>query len=441
MSEAEKRAPLNAQAFKNVKPEDSEFFQRAGEVPGLFLRVRPSGAMSWVYRFRLHGKPDKVTLGPADPSGRKGLSLKEARDLAGNHRKLVAAGKNPRFEAERKLTQEKVKSITFAEVFDDLYQGGTHGESRPDESIQIFDRDLRAALKVVPIVDFGPGHFAKIISGPLWRHSAGSLKHGKIAAAYRLIKKTIRHAISRGLLTDDPLRYSPAKSFGGKVGMEERNLGMSEVRSLLTQLTFWNTRDANRRLLKFTLACGQRISAVLEMRRTEVDIENGTWRIPKTTVDRRTKSKDARVLPLSRYMIHLLRAQFAAVGSDNELVWPATNGKQIFPASVRRCIEDNLSEIEGFTPHDLRRTFVSRLHERAAQLRINAADIERVVGHVLPGMMAIYAHPDPDDPLCGQRDVLNAWGELLTTIDSSRIRSIIRPWAGVRGAVRRIPFL
>lgn len=441
MSETDRRSLLNAQAFKNVKPEDKEFFQRAGEVPGLFLRVLPSGGMSWVYRFRLHSKPDKVTLGPADPSGRKGLTLKEARDLAGNYRKLVSAGKNPRFEVERKLAQEKANTILFAQVFDDLYQGGTHGESRPEESTQIFDRDLRAELKTVPIVDFGPVHFAKIISGPTWRHSNGLLKHGKIAAAYRLIKKTIRHAISRGLLTDDPLRYSPAKSFGGKTGVEERNLGMSEIRNLLTQLTFWHTRDANRRLLKFTLACGQRISAVLEMRRTEVDIDNGTWRIPKTAVDRRTKSKDSRVLPLSQYMLQLLRAQLAVVGTSNELVWPATNGKQIFPASVRRCIEDNLLEIEGFTPHDLRRTFVSRLHERAAQLRINAADIERVVGHVLPGMMAIYSHPDPDDPLGGQRDVLNAWGELITTIDSSRIRAIIRPWAGVRGAARRIPFL
>lgn len=98
MSETEKRPLLNAQTFKSIKPEDKEFFQRAGEVPGLFLRVRPSGAMSWVYRFRLHSKPDKVTLGPADPSGRKGLTLKEARDLAGTHRKLVSAGKNPRFE-------------------------------------------------------------------------------------------------------------------------------------------------------------------------------------------------------------------------------------------------------------------------------------------------------------------------------------------------------
>ncbi|EHI0630980.1 integrase family protein [Escherichia coli] len=330
MSGTEKRQLLNAQAFKNVKPEEKEFFQRAGEVPGLFLRVRTSGAMSWVYRFRIYGKPDKMTLGPADPTGRKGLTLKEARDLAGNHRKLVSAGKNPRFEFERRLAQEKANTVSFAQVFDDLYQGGTHAESRPEESIQIFDRDLRSALKAVPIIDFGPSHFAKIISGPAWRHSTGSLKHGKIAAAYRLVKKTIRHAISRGLLTDDPLRYSPAKSFGGKTGVEERNLGMSEIRNLLTQLTFWHTRDANRRLIKFTLACGQRISTILEMRRSEVDLEHRTWRIPKTSVDRRTKSKDSRVLPLSQYMIQLLIAQLDSVGSSNELVWPATNGNQIF---------------------------------------------------------------------------------------------------------------
>ena len=64
-----------------------------------------------------------------------------------------------------------------------------------------------------------------------------------------------------------------------------------------------------------------------------------------------------------------------------------------------------------------------------------------MVGHVLPGMMAVYSHPDPDDPLGGQLDVLDAWGELISTIDSSRFRSIIRPWRGARGALRRVPLI
>jgi integrase len=432
---------LNAQAFKNVKPEETEFFQRAGEIPGLFLRVRPSKTMSWVFRYRIFGKPDKLTLGPADPSGRKGLTLKEARDIAGNHRKLVGLGKNPRLEIAKQFKQAEVRARTFSDVFDDLYAGGTHGEIRPQESINIFDRDLRESLSRVPIADFGPEHFAKAVSGTSWWHPDGTLKHGKIAAAYRLIKKTVRHAISRGWLTNDPLRNSPGKSFGAKTGIAKRNLPMSEIRSLFTQLTFWRTREANRRLVKFTLACGQRISTILEMKRDELDVDSGTWLIPKTSVSRKTKSKDARLLPLSRYMTSLLNAQLEEIPADSELVWPATNGRVMFPASVRRCLEDNLTDMEPFSPHDLRRTLISRLHERAARLGVNAADIERLVGHVLPGMMAVYAHADPDDPLRGQCDVLNAWGSLLSGIDYTRVRAITERWNHDRGALRRVPLI
>lgn len=446
---ADKRPQLTAASFRNVKPELSEFFQRAGEVPGLFLRVRPTGAMTWVFRYRHLDKPDKISLGAADPSGRKGLSLKEARDLAGDYRKMVATGKDPRTEVARRAAQAKIKNRTMSDVFDDLYEGGTHGETRPEESVKIFNRDLRSAFNLVNLSEFGPENFSSIVSGSNWRHPDGRVKTGKIAEAHKLTKKIIHHAITRGWLSDDPLRYSPAKSFGAKSGAKaklevrgKRNLSMSEIRDLFGQLPRWRTREASRRLLKFALASGQRISAILEMRRNEINFATGIWLLPETSDERHSKQVGDREIPLSKLMLKLLRDQMGDkdVLQSSVLVWPSTsaNNELMFASSVRVCIRDNLKNMKRFSPHDLRRTFLSRLHGQAAKLRINPTEIELVVGHVLPGMLAPYVHPDDDNPLSGQLDVLETWGDLLTAIDNSRIRKILSPHCALR---KKAPFI
>jgi len=68
-----------------------------GDGAGLYLRVKPSGAKSWVLRVQFQGKREDIGLGgyPAD------LSLGEARDKAAYLRKLARQGKNARVERDR----------------------------------------------------------------------------------------------------------------------------------------------------------------------------------------------------------------------------------------------------------------------------------------------------------------------------------------------------
>jgi len=82
---------LNTKLIENLKPKEKEFRLPDGE--GLFLRVRPSGAKSWLFCFRL-GKSRtwlQMTLGAW-----KDLTLKEARNKLKELRNLVSDGIDPR---------------------------------------------------------------------------------------------------------------------------------------------------------------------------------------------------------------------------------------------------------------------------------------------------------------------------------------------------------
>lgn len=52
--------------------------------------MRPSGQKAWLYRYRLFGRPEKLSLGTYPEA-----FLAEARDRHFEARKLVAAGKSP----------------------------------------------------------------------------------------------------------------------------------------------------------------------------------------------------------------------------------------------------------------------------------------------------------------------------------------------------------
>jgi len=52
---------LTDAAIRNLKPSERTYSRTAA--PGLVLDVQPGGAKTWRYRYRLNGRPEKVTLG------------------------------------------------------------------------------------------------------------------------------------------------------------------------------------------------------------------------------------------------------------------------------------------------------------------------------------------------------------------------------------------
>lgn len=213
------------------------------------------------------------------------------------------------------------------------------------------------------------------------------------------------------MLDFHPAPQLKAKDVGGGSKVTKRNLSFSELKILLISLGEWCTAPSNVRLIRFLLGCGQRISAVLEMRWGELDLENKVWTLPASSEERHTKSPDSRKVPLSDYLVELLQEQCESVPSKWKFVWPQlTVDRAQEPAAVRALIKRNLpADLERFSPHDLRRTFISRCSE----MGLDIVAIEKTVGHQLPGMLRVYNHHDYLDE---QRAVLQAWGDKLQAL-------------------------
>src|SRR5262249_14267934 len=84
---------LTAPAIAKLKAGPKRRMIKDAGAQSLYLVVQPSGHKSWMMRFRRHGKPAKLVLGPLDLSGREfegkpvtgmPLTLAAARRLAGD---------------------------------------------------------------------------------------------------------------------------------------------------------------------------------------------------------------------------------------------------------------------------------------------------------------------------------------------------------------------
>ena len=53
--------PLTDTGIKALKPRKMRYLVTDGR--GLCLEILPSGKLSWLYRYRVNGKPEKVAIG------------------------------------------------------------------------------------------------------------------------------------------------------------------------------------------------------------------------------------------------------------------------------------------------------------------------------------------------------------------------------------------
>ena len=408
-----KRINSNA-TLQALKPKDREYLIPDKKIEGLNIRVRPTGTMTWTFRFQIGKKHEKISMGRYVKSKpEQGMTLEQARVEAGRYRSWLENNKNPKVELDKeKRAQDEAK--TFNDAFESFDEKRLSKQLRGEQSRTIYNRDIKPIIGNIKLADLSIYDLNKVFDAKV--DKVGKRMAGAIGACHKVINQVINHALALNMLDSHPAPQLKAKDVGGGSKVTKRNLSFSELKILLTSLGEWRTAPSNVRLIRFLLGCGQRISAVLEMRWGELDLENKVWTLPASSAERHTKSPDSRKVPLSDYLVELLREQRESVSSKWKFVWPQlTVDKAQEPAAVRALIKRNLpADLERFSPHDLRRTFISRCSE----MGLDIVAIEKTVGHQLPGMLRVYNHHDYLDE---QLVVLQAWGDKLQALTVENI--------------------
>ncbi|EOF4701917.1 MULTISPECIES: tyrosine-type recombinase/integrase [Klebsiella/Raoultella group] len=343
--------------------------QKLTDANGLVALVRPSGHISFIYRFRWDGKQQTHTLGQYPI-----VSLKEARERRDQCRKWLADGFDPRQQAriEKQANKDKLTVRQAIEFWLD-----DKAPTAADNYRKQFGKHIFPQLGNLPIDQLDAGAWLKVFRDiKIGTHHRAAPN----AASYifGLTKTAMKYCRARQMITSTVLNDLSSNDAGEAVKKRSRVLSADELNALLQ----WTNNVGNpfyyRGLIKLLITFGCRLSELRQSDIKEWDMGAMVWTAPS----KNTKTGVEIVRPIPAALLPVLNALIGDRKSGLLLGEEKTVGAvSNYVISISRRLGH-----DSWTAHDLRRTFATRL----ADLGIAHHVIESLLGHALPGVAGIY---------------------------------------------------
>jgi integrase len=402
--------------IKKISPQKNRFEVSDGD--GLSVRVMPSGSKSFVFRYLFEGIPRRMTLGVYNPSLSKSksnsgeeaflilgklpfLTLSEARGLHARARAMVARGIDP--GSERKAALDTRKAVpTFEEMIREFWEIELREKKSGMERRRLLEKDGVPAWGKRKVTDIKRRDIVLLLDQVRDRAPITANRfHGVLARFFNFCAE-------RGTIEDSPCTRIRKNKEKGR----SRVLTDEEIKSLWAALDLENKKvdiyRVSKLALKMILVTGQRPGEICGMTWKEIG-EDRIWTLPAE----RSKNQEDHRVPLTDMAIEILQAVRPYSGESDFIF--RSSFKDNAPMSrhaLSRAITRHWKEMgfqEKFNPHDLRRTMRTRL----AELGISDIVAERVLGHKLQGMLAVYnRHPYDEE----KRQALEQWEAKLKKI-------------------------
>lgn len=396
---------LTALKVHNAKPGTH------GDGAGLYLRVKPSGARSWVLRVQVQGRREDIGLGSVAQ-----LSLAEAREEAAKLRKAAKRGLNARAERDR----EKLVVPTFAEAMK-----ATHAElskgwaaKTADAFTSSLERHILPKLGThrVDVID------AAALQGALavvWTEKPALAKKLRVRTMQILAFARAKGWRSAPLPDGRELRSGLARQ---KRGGNFAAMAFRDVPAFVaSQLT---KDDASSRLaMLFAVLTAARSQEVRLATWDQIDLEARTWARPADIM----KMKTPHVVTLSSAAVAILE-RAAPADMRAGLIFPGVrSGKPLSDMSLTRIMRlAGRSE----TVHGFRSAF----RDWAAEMMpaVPAMVAEMALAHkVGTATEQAYLRSDLRDM---RRALMDAWGRFAAPSLSGVADNIVALGAAKRSA-------
>lgn len=376
-------------------------------VPGLVLRVTPTGVKTWSLRYRTQtGQAKRYTLGSTD-----NLTLSKARHKARQTLHSIAAGKDP--AAEKRSAGA---GATVGELSKDYLNkhGKVHKRSwRQDEST--LDRDVLPYWKHRKVREITRRDVRLLLDRVVERGSPVSANR-----VLALVRGMFNFGIKHDWLEANPAALIPKP---GKETSRERVLTEDEIR------LFWQLCDQERPImatfLRLRLLTAQRGGELAKIR--WADVTEDAIVIPASV----SKNKRTHYVPLSPSA----KALIEDLPRVNQWVFPGRfdlgpmtdikeSGQRLNGRMTAILRQSDPEANADFRGHDLRRTAATYM----AKAGIPQQDISRVLNHVEggPKMTQVYQRYEFDKE---KRIALETWDRVLTGILTEKDAKDVLPFA------------
>lgn len=368
---------------------------------GLTFTLSAVGTASWVFRYRLHGRANELTLGNYPD-----IPLKTARRLATKARAEVDQG----IDVARDKREVKAKAKmagTLAELCEQFLDREIRPRYKhPDRIESLFQRDVLPVIGRIPPLDVRPGDVDRVL-----RRISGDERPTVANDALRLLRALFRYGKKRGVLDANPAADFELSDAGGSESKRERRLSRDEITKLFRAMRKAGAgfgRD-NELAVKLLLALGVRKMELLAAQWQEFDLDAGVWHLP----GERTKTGKLIDVPLAPAVVEWLRElEVRACGSA--CVFPARRAAKRFPHVSPDTLNVALASLDHgldhFAVHDFRRTMRSEL----SSLGVPPHIAERCLNHTIKGVEGTY---DRHAYFEERKHALGVWVDLLQALE------------------------
>jgi integrase len=372
------------------------------DLPGFGYRLRQGAGgkvlRTWVVQYRVAGGSRRVLLGAGDV-----LSAKQAREAAKKVLAKVSLGQDPAGERADRASKDR---LTFKTLV--------------GEYVSWKQSDVRSSTFRI-IKNYLSGDYFK----PLHAMAIDKVSRKDVAAAIVAISR------QRGMASAGQARATLSAFFtwamqqgladGNPVigtAMPKQNPPRDRVLTDDELARIWQASadDDFGRITRLLILTGARRAEVGGMAWGELDLEQGTWTIPKE----RSKNNRAHTLPLMAVALELIGAVPQRVGRDQLFgAWHAGGFSQWDQDKDR--LDARLGFTEAWTLHDIRRSVATKM----ADIGIAPHVIEQILNHVSghkSGVAGIYNRSSYEREV---RAALAQWSDHIAALLTGGTRKVV----------------
>jgi integrase len=372
----------------------------------LYIRVKESGARSWVFRYKLAGQVKELGLGSLNT-----VTILDARKFAKGMNQFLLLGKNPALYLKADSTLElktfKERAIEYIESKRDGWRNAKHAA----QWLSTLEEYAYPKLGKMYPSEITLADVLSVLT-PIWK--------SKTETASRL-RGRIESILSYAAVSEQSDRRNPAR-WKGNLDMvlpkpdsvtpvkHHPSLKYLDLPLLMSELRQKDSISAY--CLRFTVLTSTRSGEARGALWSEIDLDNKVWEIPAS----RMKAKKPHKVPLNNEAIEILEKMKSIKHGKSDLVFNNGGDKVISDVSVSKALK---SLRQSITVHGFRSTF-----------RVWGAETTSIPRVVLEFALAHNIQDETEgayqrsDLFERRRELMNIWGNFCK--DTSNIVKLLQ---------------
>ena len=310
---------------------------------GLYLELTKAGGRYWRLKYRHGGKEKRLAFGVYP-----GVTLKGARDLANEARKVLKDGGDPgelRKAEKAKAVHESVNTLEAVALDWMKHQAARWDVETAARIRASLEADIFKTLGARPLASIKPGEIMAAVK--LIETRGASDQAGRVL---QRIKAVYRWAVIHERIETNPmLDLGPSEILQPRQVQHRPAMSDKELPAFLPKLAAYDGDPSTAHALRLLILTATRPGETRGARWAEFDLDAALWTIPAQRMKMRVEHR----VPLSTQALEVLRTMQKLSGK-RELVFPSPSypskplSENTFNSALARMGYKNTATAHGF---------------------------------------------------------------------------------------------